>query len=377
MPLVEGTTLLDFLTLTSPTPNTYTTTTLSASGPARAFGGCTIAFAIAAASASAIPQNFHCFSVLGNFLGPALADRILSSTVTHIRNTRSFCTRYVQVTQRLDDGSTRTVMAVLADFQALDQDAHETFNYSEPPSRVYSGVATALPQSSIAASLLSRGLLTPAAHAAIVAAKPDMRSRSIESLHCPEGVLGQTAGLAVSGSQVRIPTSQDMLPMHARTSADWFRSRVRLQSKAQQWGFVAFVVDGPTGWVPLLHDQRGLAEFEAVASLEFALRFFVPAAGVAGVEGVEGDGRQNESDAGRGGSERDQAGKNADHLDCNNWHLREFKSTAASSGRTFYEGKVWDGKGRLVASFTQQDIARPKRRVAGGGGEGKGGDVKL
>jgi len=107
---------------------------------------------------------------------------------------------------------------------------------------------------------------------------------------------------------------------------------------------MAFVLDGPTGWVPLLHDQRGLEEFEAVASLEFALRFFVPAVG--------------------GGEER-KSGTESGVLDCNEWQLREIKSTVAGGGRTFFEGKVWDGRGRLVASFTQQDIARPKKKMAG------------
>lgn len=341
MPLSEGNTLLDFLTFTSPSPNIYETTTLSASGPSRAFGGCTIAAGIAAASAS-VPPNFHCFSVLGNFLGPALADRILTCTVTPIRSTRSFCTRYVQISQKLDNGSVRTCMVVLADFQVLDvaADAGEIFNYSEPPSRVYSGLSASLPTYVIANDLLARSLITSTKHNAILNAKSDMRSRSFESRYCPEGILGQTAS---TNSQPRIPTSQDHLPMHARASADWFRSKQKLSEKVHQWAFIAFVLDGPTGWVPLLHTQRPLEEFEAVASLEFALRFFVPAVG-----GGEGK-KSSESGV----------------LDCNDWHLREIKSTAAGGGRTFFEGKVWDGAGRLVASFTQQDIARPKKKKAG------------
>jgi len=342
MPLAEGNTLLDFLTLTSPSENTYETTTLAASGPSRAFGGCTIAAGIAAASAS-VPPDFHCFSVLGNFLGPALADRILTCTVTPIRSTRSFCTRYVQISQKLDNGSIRTCMVVLADFQVFDAAAaDEIFNYSEPPSRVYSGVSASTPPEAIADDLLARSLITPSKHAAILNAKSDMRSRSFESRYCPEGILGQT--LSLTAAQPRIPTSQDHLPMHARASADWFRAKQKLSEKVHQWALMAFVLDGPTGWVPLLHDQRGLEEFEAVASLEFALRFFVPAVG--------------------GGEER-KSGTESGVLDCNEWQLREIKSTVAGGGRTFFEGKVWDGRGRLVASFTQQDIARPKKKMAG------------
>lgn len=354
MSLAEGKTLLDFLTLTSPSPNTYETTTLSARGPARAFGGCTIAAGIAAASAS-VPDNFHCFSVLGNFLGPALADRILTCTVTPIRSTRSFCTRYVQISQKLDDGSVRICMVQLVDFQVLSSaaDAAEIFSYSQPPSRVYSGLATSRTVEDIAGDLLSRQLITQAKHDAVVHSKPDMRSRSFESRHCPESILGQTLMTTSSDHQQRIPTSQDHLPMHARTSADWFRSKQTLSEKMHQWAFVAFVLDGPTGWVPLLHSQTGLEEFEAVASLEFALRFFVPAA--AAKKGGNGNGKGKEDEG------------NKPVLDCNEWHLREIKSTAAGGGRTFFEGKVWDGKGRLVASFTQQDIARPKKKKVGAG----------
>jgi len=326
----EGDSLLDYINLyatssasSSSTTSTYETTSLAASGPSRAFGGCTIAAALAAASASA-PSSFILYSLLGNFLGAATADRILTCTVRSLRDTRTFATRFVEVSQLLDNGERRVCMAALADFQLPEAKDAILYYYSEQPARTYTPADRCPTPAEQADKMLTMGAMTPQQRQAHHDTKPDMRSRSIEQRYCPEGILGQTLS-NVGGTP--LPHTQDALPMPARTSADWFRSRQHLSTSAAHRAFLAFVLDGPTGWLPLLHDQRPLADFKAVASLEFALRFFKT------------------------------------DIDCNDWHLREIKSTAAGEGRTFFEGKVWDERGRLVASMTQQDIARAKRET--------------
>lgn len=232
----------------------------------------------------------------------------MTASVKVIRTTRSFATRYVEVSQRLDTGEDRVCMVVLLDYQVPDAHRDGTFEYSEPPSRAYTP--------------LSACPLTPDLWGPID--KPSMRTRTIEQRHCPEGYIGQTVG-----QEVRVKTTQDELPMHKRTSADWFRPKVPLKTNVEQAAFLAFVLDGPSSWLPLLHDQQDMKDFEAVASLEFALRFF---------------------------------GSDLGGLDGDEWWLREVKSTVAAEGRTFMEGKVWDAKGRCMASMTQQDIARPRKQ---------------
>lgn len=50
----------------------------------------------------------------------------------------------------------------------------------------------------------------------------------------------------------------------------------------------------------------------------------------------------------------------ANELNFEQWHLREEKSLAAGEGRTYQESQLWDQKGRLVASLTEQCIMRPR-----------------
>jgi acyl-CoA thioesterase len=40
------------------------------------------------------------------------------------------------------------------------------------------------------------------------------------------------------------------------------------------------------------------------------------------------------------------------------WHLREWRTHASGEGRTFSESRVWDERGGLVASMSQQSILR-------------------
>jgi acyl-CoA thioesterase len=48
-------------------------------------------------------------------------------------------------------------------------------------------------------------------------------------------------------------------------------------------------------------------------------------------------------------------------VDLNEWHLKEMKTINGAEGRTFGEAHLWDLKGNLVASMTQQSIMRPHK----------------
>jgi acyl-CoA thioesterase len=50
-------------------------------------------------------------------------------------------------------------------------------------------------------------------------------------------------------------------------------------------------------------------------------------------------------------------------VDRGTWCLRERKVLAAGRGRTYSEGRLWDGEGALVASMTTQCILRGRRKA--------------
>lgn len=310
--LQPANTLREFLTLSSPKPWTFTTTTLPWVVPGgRAYGGCTLALAVTAAT-STVPDSHRIFSALGNFLNGAKGDREMTANVKEIRSTRVFSTRFVEVSQQMDNGDHRVCMTVLVDFQLPDTSPRDgTFEYSERPSKEYSAPAAGAP---------GKDFFDPKAPSTFM-------TRTMEQRHCPEGVMGQAV------AEKRAKTTQDALPMPEKTSASWFRSKIPLTTHCQQAGMMAFLMDGPTSYLPLVHGKRNAKQFEAVASLDFALRFF--------------------------GSELPSV---ADGEKAEEWWLREVKTTNAAQGMTYFEGKLFDESGRCMVSMTQQDIARPKKK---------------
>lgn len=202
-------------------------------------------------------------------------------------------------------------MTVLVDFQQPEASSREgTFEYSERPSRRYSPPKACKP---------SKDFFDPKAPSTFM-------TRSLEARHCLEGVMGQVV------QEKRKETTQDQLPMPEKISASWFKSKVPMTTHAEQAALFAFLMDGPTSYTPLVHGRRDVKQFEAVASLDFALRFF--------------------------GSDLSSASSD----DGEDWWLREVKTTNAKEGMTFFEGKLFDESGRCMVSMTQQDIARPKKK---------------
>jgi acyl-CoA thioesterase len=95
-----------------------------------AYGGCTLGVAVHAASKS-VPSSFLVYSILGQFLGPALTDQRLTCRVYRVRDTRTFATRRIMVTQALENGGKRECLQLLADFQTKET---PLLLFSAPPS---------------------------------------------------------------------------------------------------------------------------------------------------------------------------------------------------------------------------------------------------
>lgn len=282
-----------------------------------AYGGCAISAAIQAACHTVSPE-YLLYSALGNYLGPALTDRKLFCSVRRVRDTRSFATRQVEVSQEQDKGARRTCMLVLADFQV--QEEATLMAYSEPPSKSYSRPEKC-PDIVEAGDDMVRKGVAPANLVKLQRKLFEPMIRFFETRQAPEGIAAQNLGGVVKGAK----TSQDGLPITSKTSADWLRCRQPLGRRQDQYAGLGFVMDGALSFLPLSHSGMFLDDVAACSSLDFALRLFTS------------------------------------NMDLNSWHMRELKTVAGGDGRTYTEARLWDQSGAMVASMTQQSIMRPKR----------------
>ncbi|KAJ9657102.1 hypothetical protein H2201_008310 [Coniosporium apollinis] len=283
-----------------------------------AYGGCTMGTAVNAACQSA-QAHYYLYSALGYYLGPSLTDRKVFCTVHRVRDTRTFATRRVEVSQRQDDGTKRPCFVLLADFQVKEP---PLLRFSASPSRQYPDVDDCPTWDLIRETLVSEHGFTKRrvdAHKAVF----DLMGRFWDQRQCPEGVFAQN----LMGIAKEIRTTQDDLSITEKASADWLRSKHPLITKAEQLSALAFLMDCALSFVPLAHSHQFLEDAGACSSLDFALRVFV-------------------SD-----------------LDLNDWHLREMKTVTGDEGRTYSESRLWDRKGRMVASMTQQSILRLPKGV--------------
>ncbi|KAI1859317.1 hypothetical protein JX265_007254 [Neoarthrinium moseri] len=280
-----------------------------------AYGGCTLGIATHAAYQTVKPA-YSLYSLVGHFLGPASTNEKLKCTVHETRTTKTFATRRVQVSQLQPDGKMRACMELIADFQVEEP---AMLSYTTPPSRKYSGVEGGVSLDEMKESAVSQGKVTRAAaekfHKGF-----RMMDTFFDSKYCPEGIAAQN----VFGGLKNEPTSQDHLPITEKSSADWIRTRVPLESRGERMGAVSFLIDGAIAFTPLAHNHMWLDDSAACSTLDFALRIFVP------------------------------------DIDINSWHLRERRTMAAGYGRSYSEARLWDEQGTMVASMTQQCILRPK-----------------
>lgn len=281
-----------------------------------AYGGCTIAVTVAAAHRG-VPETHHLYSVMGSYLGPALIDRPLRCSVETIRSTRTFETRLVRLSQVQNDGSSRLCMIALADFQAAEKAI--LMQYSASPVISYSDVDRLQPSELQRKALVGTGKV-PLKLAKTYEKNFGLMARFFEQRACPEGILAQN----LFGVAKDVVTTQDNIPMTSKTSAEWTRARGDLAGSVQQMAALGFNMDAALSFIPLSHSQRFLEDAGACSSLDFALRVFGNA------------------------------------VDLASWHLKEMKTIVGAEGRTYSEAQIWDERGAMVASMTQQSIMRPK-----------------
>jgi acyl-CoA thioesterase II len=293
-----------------------------------AYGGYALAIACKAAYLS-IPSGYHLYSMLGHYLGPAYADRPLHAKVRTIRQTRTFATRQVEVSQRTDEGKERVCLIAITDFQV--NEPATLLEFSKPPSKTYTHYKDLPTQKQVFQNLFDNGKISQkllTAHTKTFG----LMETNFDQRPCPESIFAQNLfGLAKT-----LPTTQDDLPLTSRSTADWFRCRDPKSTSADDMVNLAFLIDGAIAFLPLSFNHMWFDDVAACSSLEFALRVF----------------------------------RSGDDVDLGQWHLRELSTKVGSEGRAYGESWVWDEAGRAVACMSQQSILRPP--PGGGKMRGKG-----
>jgi acyl-CoA thioesterase II len=317
----------------SNTSNTKTTTFECLHPPQKmgnplniAYGGYALATACKAAYLS-VPPGYHLYSLLGHYLGPAYIDRVLRASVRTIRQTRTFSTRQIEVSQLRDDGEDRVCLVAIADFHV--KEPASLLEFSRPPAQSYSHYKDLPAQDVVSERLLQEGKITKRlldAHAKTFGLMASM----FDQRPCPESVFAQN----LFGMAKTLPTTQDDLPLTSRTTADWFQTLEPQSTPAENIASLAFLIDGAIAFLPLSFSHLWFDDVAACSSLDFALRLF----------------------------------KSGDEVDMGQWHLRELKTNVGGEGRAYGESWIWDESGRAVACMSQQSIMRPPS----GGGKVKG-----
>jgi acyl-CoA thioesterase II len=283
-----------------------------------AYGGCTAAVAFMAAHES-VPPTYRFYSAVGSYLAPALTDRKLLCSVKSIRKTITFATRLVEVSQVLESGERRAVMLTIVDFQAPE--TATLLEYSVKPSFSCDSVDSLLTMVEKREEMVEQKLITPKL-AQLHAVVFGLLLRHVDVRLHPDGILSQN----LYGMAKYITTTQDDRDLPSKVSAEYYKMKQAPKSQAQNIAALGFLLDGGLSFIPLAHNHQFLDDAGATATLDFAMRVF------------------------------------SNDVDLSKWHLRQANAIVGTHGRSYSEGRLWDDKGSLIASMTQQTILRPPKK---------------
>lgn len=242
-------------------------------------------------------------------------DRHVKCYVHHSRDTKTFATRRVVLSQMLDNGTDRKCLELIADFQAKEKAA--AMEFSPPTQRKYQHPTESESTSEMRNRFFKEGKITKE-NVELFDQMFALNSRFFE-----QGVAEGVGSQNCLGFVKDHPTDQDHLHITEKFSAEWWRAKHPLKSEAEQMAALGFNMDGGLSFIPLIHDHKYLEDVGACSSLDFALRVFT------------------------------------DNLDLTKWHIKERKTIAGHGGRTYSEAKLFDEAGQLVAIESQQSIMRP------------------
>ncbi|KAB8264308.1 thioesterase-like superfamily-domain-containing protein [Aspergillus pseudonomiae] len=260
-----------------------------------AYGGNTLAIAVNAAYQT-VQASFHLYSICGHYIRAARTDRRLICQIERVRDTRTFQTRVIRVSQEGNDASTQLCFIASADF-----------HIEEPRSMV---TYSTLPQTSLPLSNTGISTIPPQGP------KEHGLYQNLERFLDMQPI---AVAASMKEEEQKGPSSAP-----SRFSAERFRVQAPLESEAEHISALAFYMDKGLAYIPANHSGYALTDASACATLDFSLRLFTHG------------------------------------IDLRQWHLTEATTSVAGNARAFSEGRVWDENGRLVASMTQQTLLRPK-----------------
>jgi acyl-CoA thioesterase II len=279
-----------------------------------AYGGCTIAAAVNAAYQT-VSSDYHAFSIMGNYLGPALTDKELHFKIRRIRDTRTFTSRQVEAVQE-QKGEQRLCLILFVEFQR--QEPTSLMTYSKPLSQKWTQWQSCLSRDEYAAQLVKQGKV-PQKMVDVFQKVFGLMERFWDARSCPESLMTQN----LYGMAKNLPTTQDDRPLTSKISGEWARSKSKLINEGEQISALAFYMDGALSFIPLTFSHKFLQDAGACSSLDFAMRIF------------------------------------SNKVNLNEWHLKEMKTIVGAEGRTYSEAQIFDERGNMIASMTQQNILRP------------------
>ncbi|UZJ55771.1 hypothetical protein CBS101457_005091 [Exobasidium rhododendri] len=319
-----------------------------------AYGGFTSAVAVQAAfhslpdSADNSRSSWAIYSAMGLFLGPTALDRVVHYTVVSLRDTRSFATRFIVGSQDFD-GKMRKCLSMTVDFTRKTAEAGPFHNesrlpmsFSLPPTRKYT------PPEEHSELKYDLGARMESGEIPLTIKDEFERSFTLSSkVTLSKIVKGDILHETVYGVMKRTDTPYQLATpdVTQRRNADYFKAKdtltptlsssspadgsLPMSEYALQASYLAFLIDGAIAFYPLVEHGLRLQDAGACSTLDFAVRF------------------------------------HEDELDFyRDYHLREIRTFCASRERTFNEALVWNLDGKLIASVTQQCIARPKKSTA-------------
>lgn len=280
-----------------------------------AYGGSVQGVAVNAACAT-VPSTHKLYSLVGHFLGPTSLETVLCCKVTRTRDTKSFATRRVELSQVQKDGKLRVVMEAIADFHVVEPAMLE---YSARPTISYSSVNASAVTKDAHQSLIDAGVASPQ-QAQLSSTSFAATDHFFDTRLPPESLSVQNINGIVKG----VVSPQNKLPITDRSSGEWYRVKGSLDSESDHLSCLAFLMDGGLSFLPLAHSHLWIGEAGPCSSLDFALRIFTP------------------------------------NVNLKEWNFKERVTVTAGFGRNYSEGRIWDESGNMVASMTQQSILRPK-----------------
>lgn len=190
----------------------------------------------------------------------------------------------------MDDGTSRVCLTATADFIAApaetDSDAISLFRFSVPSRCEHEHYNELRPNEETLAERVKSGDVHPKLKA-VSETVFGLWGAEFETRNCKDGILGQT----LSGIDKKRQTTQEDVPIYAKSSSQWIRSRLDLTKAAkmaQEEGeelvptalalntaTLAFALDGALSFIPLSYSHRFLDDADACSSLDFALRLMV------------------------------------------------------------------------------------------------------